>query len=106
MKMGTRKISRKYTYNSPTLNADFTPLTKMERQKFGVDYGIRVTNIKRGRVSNMGINEGTIILRFNGRTYTDAKALAADIEKARGHISIEAIGPDGGRYNYSFLGGF
>lgn len=103
---GNTKIARKYTYTSPTLNADFTPLTKMERQKFGVDYGIRVTNIKRGRVSNMGINEGTIILRFNGRTYTDAKDLAADIEKARGHISIEAIGPDGGRYNYSFFGGF
>ncbi|MFN7313288.1 MAG: S1C family serine protease [Bacteroidota bacterium] len=99
---GNTAIIKKMSVTSATLGADFTVVPKMEAEKFGLTSGIKINNIKGGRIRNMGIPEDFIITSFNKKEYTKAEDLIAAMESARGQILIEGIYPNGSRGFFSF----
>lgn len=102
-KEGNTAILKKYTYLSKSLGAELTPVSKAEKDQFNIDYGIKLTGIRNGKVRNMGFQEGSIITRFNGKGYDNPEALEKALNEARGSISIEGISPQGSRFNYNFF---
>lgn len=99
-----QKLIRKYTVHSEELGADFTPITKAEKTRYGINSGIRVSSVQRGYIARMGINDGFIITKYNGKDYNNAEDLIKAMLSKRGRIEIEGIGPNGGRRKMSFYG--
>lgn len=99
---GETSLEKKRSINSEKLGADFSPVTKVELQKYNISNGVKVNNIRHGLISNMNIEEGFIFLKFNGKSCTDAEQLIKELENAGGKMQIEGIGPDGGKRIYNF----
>jgi serine protease Do len=99
---GNTSIMRKNTVQSTTLGADFQPLSKVELEKYKLTAGIKISNIKNGRIRSMSIPEEFIVTAFNRKTVTTAQELIANLESARGQIIIEGIYPNGSRGFFSF----
>ncbi len=98
----TTAIMRKGTLISNVLGADFQALTKIEKDKLGIKSGIRISNLRQGRMAGMGLSEGFIIISLNKKEYEKPEELIKDLEKVRGQIVIDGIFPNGGRGVFSF----
>lgn len=99
---GNTAIMRKGTVGSESLGADFQVLPKLEKDKLGIKNGIRVSNIKRGKIAGMGISEGFIITALNHKEFEKAEDLINALENVRGQIIVEGIFANGGRGVFSF----
>lgn len=100
---GNTDIIKRQTTHSDILGADFEAISKVEREKYGVKGGYRISNIRGGRIRQMGLPDGFVILSLNKVQYEDVNELIKDFERIRGQISIEGIHPDRGRMFYSFF---
>jgi serine protease Do len=101
---GNTALLRRNVVSSRVLGADFQPATQQELQKYRITSGIKIDNIRGGSMASMGLKDGTIITRFNGKTYSKAEDLISDLESARGRITIEGVNPGGGAFTYNFYG--
>jgi serine protease Do len=102
---GTTKLERDKVYHSDALGADFAPISKIEMERYGVNGGIRISNLSGGgRLSRFNLQDGFIITSFNGKSYTDPEELSKAIESAGGSITIQGINLDGSKGSYSFFG--
>lgn len=100
---GTMGAVRRETFSSPSLGADIAPLSKVERQRYGIKGGFRLSKIRSGKVAQMGLPEGFVIISINSYLPEDAKELAKLLEQQRGRITIEGLTPDGNRQMLSFI---
>ncbi len=102
-KKENQSLIMKGAVNSKYLGADFQPLSKTDCEKYKITSGIRILNIQRGQfISQMGLPNGFIITRFNGKTYSEAEDLIAAMEGGSGRIEIEGKDPNGSARSYSF----
>lgn len=99
---GTTAIMRKGTVSSDILGADFQAVPKIEKDKLGIKNGIRISNLRQGRMAGMGLSDGFIIISLNKKEYEKPDELIKDLEKVRGQIVIDGIFPNGGRGVFSF----
>ncbi|MCX6185931.1 MAG: trypsin-like peptidase domain-containing protein [Bacteroidetes bacterium] len=99
---GTTAIMRKGTVSSDILGADFQSVPKIEKDKLGIKNGIRISNLRQGRMAGMGLSDGFIIISLNKKEYEKPDELIKDLEKVRGQIVIDGIFPNGGRGVFSF----
>jgi S1-C subfamily serine protease len=89
--------------NSKLLGADFQPLSGGDLQKYGLTSGIRLLNIQRGKtIAQMGLGEGFVVVKFNGKSYAEPEDLIAAMEAARGRIEIVGKDRNGSNQSFSF----
>lgn len=89
--------------NSKLLGADFQPLNPTDLKKYGLKSGIRLLNIKPGAyINQLGLDEGFIIYKFNGKEYTEAEDLISAMEAGRGRVSIEGLTKEGSKQSFSY----
>ncbi len=98
---GTTEIIKHETYRSENLGADFEAVSKVEKDKLGLDAGVRVINIKNGLVRRLGISEGFVITAINKVPINSPAELADILEKIKGKVVIEGITSNGMRGYYS-----
>jgi S1-C subfamily serine protease len=101
-KEGTTAIMKKGTVSSDILGADFQPISKLEKDKTGIQNGYRISNIRQGKIAQMGIQEGFVITAINKKEYQDVNDLIKALESSRGQTSIEGVFANGGRGVFSF----
>jgi len=99
---GTTAIMRKGTVGSANLGADFQPISKLEKDKLNIKSGYRISNIKGGKIAQMGIQEGFVITSINKKDFNDVTDLIKALETARGQVVIEGVFANGGRGVFSF----
>ncbi len=95
-------IQKNTSISSESLGADFDAISKVEQQKYNINSGVKVKNIRAGIINNLNIEEGFIFVKFNGKACTDAQTLIKDLENAKGKMQIEGLGADGGKRFYNF----
>lgn len=100
---GTTSLLKREIYNSTALGADLELISKVERQKLGIESGIRIAKVKSGLIQRMGIQEGFIITAVNSKKITAPEDLAEILEKSKGRVVIEGISSNGTRGYYSFI---
>lgn len=102
---GTTTLEKAQSTKSKTLGADFEEITKLEKEKYNVQSGIRISNITgNGKIRNMNLPEGFVVLSFNRKVYDNPHELISAIENTRGQILIEGINPNNGqRITYQFF---
>ncbi|MCE7993750.1 MAG: PDZ domain-containing protein [Roseivirga sp.] len=79
---------------SDFLGAEFRRLTREEREKLGIRYGVKVTKInqKNGWLRNLeGLEEGHIVTSVNRQGVNNPEGLAEYIERYTGRIYINVI---------------
>lgn len=86
---------------SDYLGAEFIELTRVEKERFGIGYGVKVNNIRGGLMERLGIPDGFIILAFNGRSYQSASKLVDDMENTRGRFVVKGVSPGGSMRTYA-----
>jgi len=99
---GTTGILKHEIYSSQLLGADFEAVSKVELDRLGVENGLKVFNIKRGLINDIGIREDFIIIRVNRNEIKSAEKLTDILEKIRGRVLIEGINSRGRYENFSF----
>jgi Do/DeqQ family serine protease len=98
-----RALMMKGAVNSKLLGADFQPLSANDLTKMGLSNGIRIINIKRaGYINQLGLPEGFIIYKFNGKSYADAEDLIAAMEAGKGRVSAEGMTKEGAKQSFSY----
>lgn len=100
---GNTELLRNTTVFSNALGCSVTPLSKVEKQRLGVNSGLRLSGIRGGRIRNMNLPEDFVILSINGKTPKNADELSALIENVRGRLIIEGAHSNGQRGTYSFF---
>jgi S1-C subfamily serine protease len=58
------------------LGADLEAVSKVERDKMGIEGGVRVMNVRKGLMGRLGIEEGFVITAINRRPVTSPKEVA------------------------------
>jgi len=95
------RIERQYI-RSESLGADFEEISKLEQDRFGTEYGFKVTNIGPGKIRSMNLDEGFVFLQVNRKAPRDINELIQLLESSRGQLRIEGISPTRGRQMLSF----
>ncbi|MDQ6610534.1 MAG: trypsin-like peptidase domain-containing protein [Bacteroidota bacterium] len=86
------------------LGATFAPLTTELKQRFNLNAGVVVTNIRKGGFfDQIGISPGTIIAFINGKPINNPNDIDMALLSAQnGMIQIFAIAPDGSKVVFNF----
>lgn len=99
-----RELMMKGVVHSKYLGADFQPLGSTDLAKYRMKSGIRILNIRRGgAISQMGLREGFIVEKFNGKRYEQAEDLIAAMESNSGRLKIEGKSANGSSQSFSFF---
>jgi S1-C subfamily serine protease len=100
---GRTRIRRKEEITpSELLGASFETLGKEYKKDFGIDYGIRITEIRTGRLSAIGMEEGDIILSINGEKMRNSKDVDRVLKNHSGDVTIKSIKQNGQVYIAGF----
>ncbi len=83
------------------LGARFEAITDAERERLGIDGGVRVTGITRGKLfANAGIRDGFIITRIDNEPVTSPGELTRKLQNKQGGVLFEGVYPNGRRGFY------
>jgi len=84
------------------LGARFENLAQSEKAKLGVKYGVRVAELKSGKLRVEGVKEGFVITQVNNKPVYSVDDLEKIIKATNGGVYIEGIYPNGVIQYYAF----
>lgn len=84
------------------LGARFETLTTEELQKLGIKYGVKVVELKAGKLRAEGVKEGFIITQVNNKPVHTVEDLQKYIDNTKGGVYIEGVYPNGVVAYYAF----
>lgn len=86
-----------------SLGGTFKPLPASDRSKLGINYGLQVTEVGKGKLQEAGVKKSYIILRVNKKPIDSEETLKNVLEEIEGGALLEGIYPNG-RVAYYGLG--
>ena len=92
---GNPEFGKDNTVLSDKLGASFSNITKREKELYGIDYGVKITNVKKGVIAQLGLTDGFIIMLVNSQKFETAAKLVETLENTRGWLMIKGITPEG-----------
>lgn len=99
---GDTKVVKRQVFEAKSLGVEVEEVPKVERQRMGIESGIRLTKVYRGLIQRVGIEEGFVITTINNVPIKTPEELTEILERIRGRVIIQGIDKNGaGRY-YSF----
>lgn len=99
---GTTSLLKRTVLYSESLGADFEAISKVEKDLYGISGGIKVSNIKNGKIRKMNIEEGFIFTSVNRQPADDLRDFIKTMEQLTGQVRIEGVSPSGGKQFMSF----
>ncbi len=99
-RVGTTEIMQKN--DIAILGASFENLTKQEAQSIGLSGGVRISDIRSGKLMKAGVREGFIIIQMNRRRIYSTDDLVEELNVSKGGVYVEGIYPDGSTAYYAF----
>jgi serine protease Do len=86
----------------PVLGARFEELTKKEKEALGIKSGVRVAELKAGKLRIEGVKEGFVITQVNNKPVNSVDELKSILQSIKGGVYIEGIYPNGVVAYYAF----
>jgi S1-C subfamily serine protease len=77
-------------------------LGSSDKDKFNIDYGVKVTELGNGKFKDIGIKKGYIILSVNGKRVKSVSEVRSATNNENDLSSIEGIQSNGTFFSYSF----
>lgn len=82
--------------------ARLVALSSADRRSFNVDYGVKVSELNDGRLKDIGLRKGYVILSVNGKKVNTPTDISQFTNNERNLKSIRGIQPDGTIFNFQF----
>ena len=83
------------------LGARFEAIADAERERLGIDGGVRVTGVTRGKLfANAGIRDGFIITKIDNEPVASPQELTRKLRNKQGGVLFEGVYPNGRRGFY------
>lgn len=98
----TDRIVRDVNEVVTVLGADFEPIESTEMAKLKINKGMKVTNLKGGKLRSAGIKEGFIITKIDGKQITNKEDINNALANKKGGVLIEGVYPNGFKTYYGF----
>lgn len=98
---GTGVIKREF-YSSNLLGARLEAVNTIERDKLGIDYGIKITALTRGYLRDLGLRSGFVITQINREPAKDPKDVGKYLEDYSGKLLLEGVAPNGQPFMQSY----
>ncbi len=102
----TTKLVKKSEVTSEMINslgAEFQQATQDELSHFRLENGVRVNKIGVGKLAQIGIKEGFIIISIDKKKVSEASDIKTLLENKKGTVTLEGLYPNGFRAFYSFV---
>jgi serine protease Do len=99
---GTTGVIKREYYTSNLLGARLESVNTIEKDKFGINNGIKITALTRGYLRDLGLNNGFVITLINGEPATNPEAVGKYLEKFSGRLRLEGITPTGQPFMQSY----
>jgi len=96
----TKIVSEQDEMYIKELGAAFTKPDQELMRDLGIDYGMQITALRNGALSNKGIDNGFIVQRMNKQDIKSIEDIKDVISSVRGGLLIEGIYPNGQRVYY------
>lgn len=106
--LGKKMIGKAEKDDDPTLamggdlGASLEQITFKDKFELGIESGVKVKELKQGRLQDAGIEKGFIITRVNKEYVETPKDVADLVKAADGSILIEGVTSEGKRKFYAF----
>ena len=97
---GTTGVVTPGTASTDIFGATFAPLTATERDQFNIQNGVKITSITDGRLRDLGMARGTVIVDVNGQKVNSAADVRRATNDEKSLTSIEGYTTDGTYFKY------
>jgi Do/DeqQ family serine protease len=84
------------------LGARFTELSKKDKSTLGIRNGLKVTELRAGKLRAEGVREGFVITKINNQQVNSIGELKQIVNATTGGVYIEGVYPDGVTAYYAF----
>jgi len=85
-----------------TLGAKFELPSQYEMRMLGINFGVKVTELRAGKLLKSGMKEGFIILTVNRQAVQSVQELRKVVDEAKGGVYMEGVYPNGLLAYYAF----
>jgi serine protease Do len=98
---GTGIIKREY-FTSNLLGAQLEAVNTLEKDRLGIEFGIKITGMTRGYLRDLGLNNGFVITHVNGEPAKNPEEVGKYLEKFSGRLRLEGVTPNGQPFMQSY----
>lgn len=98
---GTGIIKREY-FTSNLLGAQLEAVNTLEKDRLGIEFGIKITGMTRGYLRDLGLNNGFVITHINGEQAKNPEEVGLYLEKFSGRLRLEGVTPNGQPFMQSY----
>ncbi len=98
-KLGTTESVAKEVF---FLGAKLGKVSTKEKKELDIEEGVKIEDIKDGKLLQQGVRKGFIITKLNRKTIKSPKQLIETLESLKGGVLIEGIYPSGAKAYYGF----
>ncbi|KJF42346.1 Do family serine endopeptidase [Draconibacterium sediminis] len=88
--------------NITVLGAEFETVSNSVKQDLGINNGIMITNLNKGKLKDAGLEKGFIITSVNKKPIYEVSDFKREVGNARGGILVEGVYPNGESAYYVF----
>jgi Do/DeqQ family serine protease len=83
------------------LGATFELPSLEQKQRLGIDYGLQIVELRRGKLMDKGVREGFTITEIDKSPIRSIEDIESILKKKRGGVLIEGVYPSGQRAYYA-----
>jgi serine protease Do len=98
---GSGVLKREY-FNSTILGARLEAVNTIERDRLGIDFGVKITALTRGYLRDLGLRDGFVITQINQEPAKEPKAVGKFLEDFSGKLLLEGVAPNGQPFMQSY----
>lgn len=98
---GTGVLRREF-FASNILGARLETINTLEKDRFNISYGIKITGLTRGYLRDLGLNNGFIITQINGEPVKNPEQTGQFLEKFSGRLRLEGFTANGQPFMQSY----
>ncbi|MCH7414390.1 trypsin-like peptidase domain-containing protein [Belliella sp. R4-6] len=98
---GTGVLKREF-YTSALLGARLEAINAIEKDRLGVDNGVKIVGLTRGYLRDLGLNNGFVLTQINGDPAINPEKVGAFLEKFSGRLLLEGFASNGQPFMQSY----
>jgi S1-C subfamily serine protease len=98
----TNVVTREMGGGGFVYGARLESLGSTDKDRYDVDYGVKVTELNDGKFKDLGIKKGYIILSINGKKVKNSTEVRQATDNENDLKSIEGIQSNGTIFSFSF----
>lgn len=98
---GSGVLKREY-FNSTILGARLEAVNTIERDRLGIDFGVKITALTSGYLRDLGLRDGFVITQINQEPAKGPKAVGKFLEDFSGKLLLEGVAPNGQPFMQSY----